>query len=737
MAYSLIISDIIMQSEKTRVQSSVSLEFSSTGVAFIRLAADESEVVILNEQRLLELKAVLEQFKQQEPKGLIILASGSDMFSVGADIKVIGKVTDPADGAKLARTGQDVFDLIAALKCPTIAAISGPCVGGGCELVLACKYRIISDRKSSIIGLPEVKLGILPGFGGTQRMPRLIGFGAAADLILSGKLLKPQKALIAGLVDQVVPWELLKNRAEDIALGRVKVKRPLKQKLACGISHIPLIRRIIASKAEAVVQSKTKGFYPAPLAALDCMRFGYDQGMIAGLENEAKQLGRLIASPECKALVHVFFMTEAAKGLGKSASKACNGLKTMVVGGGVMGAGIASAFAQSECSVILKDLNKEATDRGLNLISGILKRNRSLSDLQRNEILRRVNSAHSFTESSNVGFAIEAIFEELTAKKKVFADLAAAVSPDCILASNTSSLSVTSIAEGLPNPGRFVGMHFFNPVEKMPLVEVVRAQSTDDRTLVMTAALASKLGKFPIIVEDVPGFLVNRVLVPYLNEAAFLLQEGFAIEDIDRAALDFGLPMGPVRLLDEVGLDIATHVQHSLSTAYGERMTAPRFCETLNNRGRKGKKSGSGFYIYNGKSESVDQSVYGLLDLKTPKRADAQSLKKIQTRLVHALINEAVNCLDQGVAGLPGRQAAQQIDLGTVMGMGFPPFRGGVIYYAESLGASGVYRTLVELETLYGARFSPSVGIRQRAERNLSFYESMDAEQSISSGVKL
>ena len=714
-----------MQNEKTRAQSSVTIDFSATGVAFIRLAADEQEVVILNEQRLLELKAILEQFKQQQPKALVIIASGSDMFSVGADIKVIGKVTDPADGAKLARTGQEVFDLIAALSCPTIAAISGPCVGGGCELVLACKYRIITDRKSSIIGLPEIKLGILPGFGGTQRLPRLIGLSRAADLILAGKLLKPNKAREAGLVDQVVPWELLRNRAEEIALGRTKVKRSFGLKTQVLLSKLSVVRKIIASKAESVVRAKTKGFYPAPFAALDCMLFGYDNGMIAGLENEAKQLGRLIASPECKALVNVFFLTESAKSIGKSAAKTCSNIKTMVIGAGVMGAGIATALAQAELPVVIRDTNKEALDRGLEHAKGILAKNKSLSEIQRNDILRKISTSQTYSEASNIGLVIEAVFEEMSVKQQVFAELAPHLSPDALVASNTSSLSISALAENIANPQRVVGMHFFNPVEKMPLVEIVRGQKTDDKTLVILAAITSKLQKFPIIVEDVPGFLINRVLVPYLNEAAFLLQEGCSIEDIDKSALDFGLPMGPIRLLDEVGLDIAMHVQKSLSDAYGERMFGPTFCQTLVAKGKKGRKNSSGFYLYKGKEELVDQSVYELLGLKRPATDLKDQQKKIQSRLVHALLNEAIRCLDEGVAGAPGRQAAQQIDLGTVMGMGFPPFRGGVIFFADALGAAGVYRTLVELEASCGKRFAPTAGIRARAERNLSFYETI------------
>jgi 3-hydroxyacyl-CoA dehydrogenase/enoyl-CoA hydratase/3-hydroxybutyryl-CoA epimerase len=413
----------------------------------------------------------------------------------------------------------------------------------------------------------------------------------------------------------------------------------------------------------------------------------------------------LIVTPESKSLVHLFFLTEASKGLGKGARKQIEGLQGLVVGAGIMGAGIAGALARSGHQVIVKDTSDASLQRGKEHTAKELSKLRYLSSFERAAIANRIDWIQfSSPTMARTGIAIEAVFEDMTLKKKIFTDLASKVPSECILATNTSSLSVTEMAEAVERPERFIGMHFFNPVEKMPLVEIIRGAKTSEETVAKVAAFATEMGKFPIVVNDVPGFLINRILIPYLNEAVYLLQEGHSISDIDRAALSFGMPMGPIRLLDEVGLDVAAHVSKVMVAGYGERMAVPPFAEKLLALDRKGRKNGKGFYDYEGKSATPWSGLHKALDLP---RAPSTPLShsEITERLVYHLVNEAMKCLNQGVAGSDHELAKKQIDLGTVMGIGFPPFHGGVLYYAEQTGLSHIREKLQEFHRKYGARY--------------------------------
>lgn len=701
-------------------------EILDSGAALIRLGAPEERVVTLTFERISTLKAILERFTATPPKGVIITGSGTEMFTAGADINAIAAVTDPAVGERLAREGQQIFDLIEQLPCRTVAAISGPCVGGGCELALACTVRICTDIKATTIGLPEVKLGILPGFGGTQRLPRLIGLPRALDIILAGKTLKAQQALRYGLVNEIVSPQTLLSRAEAIALGNSEPKsKPLDLKTKL-LTFTGIGRGVVRRQAAASVRKESKGFYPAPPAALEAAVFGLGHGMKAGLDFEARELGRLVVTPESKSLVNLFFLTEQAKGLGKAGRKAVDTISAVVVGAGAMGAGIAGALARSESPVILKDTSEASLKHGLDHIKQGLAKSKSLTEQERSFILNRIETTtRDSANSANANFAIEAIFEDLELKKKVLGDLSKVVAPEAIMATNTSSLSVSEIAAAIPSPERVVGMHFFNPVEKMPLVEIIRGKQTSDKTALVVAALATKLGKFPIIVNDVPGFLVNRILSPYLNEAAFLVADGYAIHDIDNAALAFGMPMGPIRLLDEIGLDVAAHVSEIMVKGYGARMMGPSFAKTLVQGGRKGKKSGGGFYDFQENTASVHPDLRRILGVEKPAQIGEPEI--ILDRLLMSLVNEAVRCLDEGVAGAPGADAANQIDLGSVMGFGFPPFRGGLLYYADSIGAQKVSVKLEDLHRKLGERFAPSPGILSRAQSGGTFHAAVSS----------
>jgi 3-hydroxyacyl-CoA dehydrogenase/enoyl-CoA hydratase/3-hydroxybutyryl-CoA epimerase len=464
---------------------------------------------------------------------------------------------------------------------------------------------------------------------------------------------------------------------------------------------------VVKRSAAKALRKQTKGFYPAPVRALEITVAGLGLGRARGMKREAKALGEMIITQESKALVHLFFLTEAAKGLGKSARKAIEGVPALVVGAGTMGAGIATTLARNNHSVIVKDTSDAALTRGREHVRKELSKQRYLSSFERAAIGTRIDWLQTNSPTiARSGIIIEAVFEDIQLKKRIFSDLAQRVSPDCILATNTSSLSVTEMAGAVSGAHRFIGMHFFNPVEKMPLVEIIRGRDTSDETVARVAALTTEMGKFPIVVRDVPGFLINRILIPYLNEAVFLLQEGHSVEEIDDAALSFGMPMGPIRLLDEVGLDVAAHVSKIMVDGYGDRMAVPDFAATLQVLGRKGRKSMAGFYDYKG---SKSTPWMGLQEaLKIPHSPQYPlSRDELQERLMFHLVNEAMKCLAEGVAGDDRELAKKQIDLGTVMGIGFPPFRGGVIYFAERYGVDKIKARLRELELSCGVRYRP------------------------------
>lgn len=690
----------------------VSLAFSHDGtLATVMLAAPHERAVTLTAERFASLQDALSRVEAARPKGLVILGPSPEMFCVGADVNVIRDVDSPGFGTELAIKGQKLYDFLDKLSCRTVIAVSGPCVGGGCELAVACDIRLISDHPASAIGLPETKLGILPGWGGTQRLPRLIGLPRALDIILAGKTLRPDQALKAGLVDEIVPSASLRERAEAVALGLRKVARRKMRFTDRVATFTPPGRALVRSKANKALQKTAKGFYPAPIRALDVTVKGLGTSMSRGLELEAAALGELICTPESKALVHIFFLTEMSKSIGKAAKHGIDRQRVTVIGAGVMGAGIGQAFARAGLSVVLKDTTESALKRGMEQIRSDLSKVRSLSSFERAAVASRVEPVTISSQSlgrSNI--VIEAVFEEMSLKKKIFGDLASRVGEQCILASNTSSLSISEMAQDVAYPERFVGMHFFNPVSQMPLVEIIRGNQTSDDTVSRVAALASKLGKFPIVVRDVPGFLVNRILVPYLNEAGYLLSEGFSVDEIDTAATTFGLPMGPIRLLDEVGLDVASHVSSIMLNGYGERMTSPDHVSKLVALARIGKKSKAGFYDY-GKGKPAPWPGLAKL-VASHASAEKPQLTELQDRLVLHLVNEAFKCLEEGVAGSDHDHASRQIDLGTVMGIGFPPFRGGVMYYAKKRGLSEIRDRLGEFERRYGRRYEVAQSLR-------------------------
>lgn len=704
------------------------------GIGIIRLGGGTADaavdkVPVLNAPRMEQLKAILVQVRSNTSlKGLVIIGSAGGAFCAGADLNALNGVSDAKHGEKLAKQGQDIFEIIERLPITTVAAISGPCVGGGCELVLSCNYRIATGSSATRIGLPEINLGILPGFGGTQRLPRLIGLPAALDIILAGKVIAAKQARKVGLVDEVIGGEgdsfaELEKTALKIAAGQHKPQRKgisISDRL---LTFTGIGRNIVAGQSKKQIWKATKGNYPAPTRALDIAILGLSKGTQAGYAEEAVALGELAVTSVAKSLIHVFFLTEAAKKLGRGAKDELKDLSVAVIGAGVMGQGIASSFLHKGVTVELVDPAAPALEKARQHIKDGIDKRRSMSEEQKAKCMSQLLLRSDVSQVKSANFFIEAATENGELKQKIFAGIEAIASDTAFIASNTSSIPITDLSSGLKRPERFIGMHFFNPVEKMPLVEIIRGRNTNERSLIATAALTSRLGKHPVVVEDVSGFLVNRTLTPYLVEAAILLSEGYSETDIDKAATDFGMPMGPIRLLDEVGLDVVSKVSDIIEKAYGERMKGPHYAEILVQKGRLGRKSGAGFYQYQGKDHQLDPALSEMLNLPEGNALAVTDRGFIRDRLIMRLVNEAVLCLDEGVAGNPGAEAAGQVDLASVMGIGFPPFRGGIIFYAESLGAKAIYAKLMELADAHGSRFMPSAGIKSRAEKGGGFYK--------------
>jgi 3-hydroxyacyl-CoA dehydrogenase/enoyl-CoA hydratase/3-hydroxybutyryl-CoA epimerase len=698
-------------------RGAVALSVGGDGIAELRLGGADDGVVTLTKERLESLEQALAAIAADpRVRGVLVCGPGPGMFCAGADVNLIRGVTDAAAGEAAAVRGRSIFQQFRRLKVPVVAAIEGPCLGGGLELALFCDARIASDHPSTQIGLPEVKLGILPGFGGTQNLPRLVGLPAALDLILNGKLLRGRQARKLGVVDRLVPPAKLLPIARQelqrlIAAGRKAPARRLKG-LASWLSRTPL-RALAVRQAAKALQKGQARFYPAPAAALQCCVNAFTLPPEQALAAEAKALGAMIVTPVSRGLVHLFFLTERSKRLGKGEGARDLG-RGLVVGGGVMGAGIAGLLAQKGLRVRLCDLDLDVLARAKGRLQKDLGKRLKRRHLERHEaqaIQDRLAVGTDWGSLQATDLWLEAVVENLDLKRKLMAQaVERGLPPAAILATNTSSLSVTAMAEAVPNPERVVGLHFFNPPEKMPLVEVIRGEKTSDAAVATACRLAVRLGKFPVVTTDAAGFLVNRCLAPYLNEAARLLVEGTPAEAIDAAMLEFGMPMGPCRLLDEVGFDVAAKVSDVMQAAFPERMVPCELFAAMAAAKLLGAKTGGGLYGPDGSGAGPGRSVVASLQRQRGTPGLAASPAELVHRLIYPLVDEAWRCLDDGVV-----QSEDDLDLGLVMGIGFPPFTGGITRFARQVGLARVVAVLDELSRTFGARFQPSDGLRRRA----------------------
>jgi 3-hydroxyacyl-CoA dehydrogenase/enoyl-CoA hydratase/3-hydroxybutyryl-CoA epimerase len=687
-------------------------------VAILHLGAASESVVTLTERRLDSLKELLLRLKEdRQLRGLIVTGPGPSMFAAGADINLIQAIEDQQEGERCSIKGQMIFDLFQDLPVPVVGAIEGPCLGGGLEMTLCFDVRVVSDDPSTNLGLPEVKLGIVPGFGGTQRLPRLLGLPKALDLILTGKILKPKKAIRIGLADRLVPGARLLEAAHEEVRKLIGQRRKSPPRRLRGMdkwmSKVSFLRAMIRKKVGKKLSSGQARFYEAPPTALNLCLDAFAQPKAEGFRREAQALGRLIVSPTCKGLVRLFFLTERAKRLAKHEdSKEIR--NALVIGGGVMGAGIAGQMASRGMQVRLADLDGDALARAKARLQKVLNKRVSRRSLQKHEAVAIQDRLAVSTEWGSLRYTemvLEAVVENLELKQKLFREAVERGLPDdAVIATNTSSLPVDQMAQGLPSPERVVGLHFFNPPEKMPLVEVIRGAKTSEGTVATSCKLAVKLGKFPVVVKDSPGFLVNRCLAPYLNEAARLMLEGSEPEFVDKVMLDFGFPMGPARLLDEVGFDVAAKVSEVMSAAFAERerMQPSPLCEAMVSTGHLGQKRDGGLYDKSGQGPGPGRAVLKELRQKTPQRETSRS--EVLERLVYPMVDEAYRCLKEGLV-----ESEEDLDLGLVMGIGFPPFTGGITEFARREGLKQIVRALTRLSEELDARFKPGEGLREHA----------------------
>ena len=677
-----------------------------------------------------EFIATLQRQDQDAAVRAIVFISGKpDLFIAGADIEEFLALDSAKDAETMSREGQILLDRIEALRKPVVFAVHGACLGGGVEASLAAHYRIATDHPKTVFALPEVMLGLIPGAGGTQRLPRTVGIRNALDMILTGRNVRAKKALKIGLIDELVHPAILRDVAIDRAGGLADGSR----KRSTGrnghnaadlvLEDNPVGRAVIFRKARESTIAKTKGKYPAPLAAIEAVKTGYEHGRERGFGAEARLFGEMAATPESRELIFLFFATSSLKkdpGVDLPAPEPKPVRKVGILGAGFMGSGIASIAVQQGSLVRLKDAEPDRVGRGLKAVSDVLRerlKKRQITRQQFADYMSLVGGTVDYSGFANAHLVIEAVFEDLALKHTVLKEVEPRLPDDAVYASNTSSIPIGRIADAAARPGNVLGMHFFSPVHKMPLLEVIVTPKTKKEATVAAVAYGKKLGKHVIVVNDGPGFYTTRILSAYMNEAGLLVDEGADILALDKALVDFGFPVGPIKLLDEVGIDVGSKIGPILADAFGERMKPAESFRVVVEAGRTGRKGKSGFYLYEEgeKAERVDPSVYALLS-SGPTRKPMPAGDMV-TRCVLAMVNEAAHCLDEGILRSP-----RDGDIGAVFGLGFPPFLGGPFRWVDAQGVAAVVRQLEALHARLAPRFEPARRLVAMAGRGDRFY---------------
>jgi 3-hydroxyacyl-CoA dehydrogenase / enoyl-CoA hydratase / 3-hydroxybutyryl-CoA epimerase len=712
-------STIAAHSEQSDAPARLELE---EGIAVIRLDQPGKAVNVLSASMADTMREILDRLEAERGsiRAALIVSGKPGTWIAGADIDDFTRLQSAADGERMSRAGHELLNRLERLRFPVVAAIDGAALGGGLELALACTYRLASDSPRTKLGLPEVQLGILPGGGGTQRLPRLIGVRAALDLMLTGKQLDARRARKLGLVDEIAPAATFEQAARQVAMELADGSRTPRAARPKGspqwVENVPGIRQVIFRKAREGVMEKTRGLYPAPLKILEVVVHGLDRPLAEGLDREAQAFGELSVSPEARALVHLFFATTAAK-RSPAGGEEREIRQSAVVGAGFMGASIAAMTAENGIPTRMKDVSLEGAARGLKTARELLARRARRRRRPRHEtsrLLDRVQATAEYVGFRHVDLVIEAVFEDLELKHRVIREVEEASGPDTILGSNTSTIPITRLAESATRPERVIGLHFFSPVEKMPLLEIITTDRTASWVTATCHAYGKRIGKTPIVVSDSPGFYANRILTPYMNEAALLLQEGVPIEEIDSALTAWGMAVGPITLYDEVGIDVAQKAGGIMREELGDRLPVNQVVDRMVEDGRLGRKNGRGFYTYaGGGKKSADSSVYALIG--APPRRSLPA-REIQERVSLMMVNEAVRTLEEGVI-----RSAADGDVGAVLGLGFAPFRGGPFWFIDQHGAATVVARLRYLQARNGDRFQPAALLVERSESGERF----------------
>jgi 3-hydroxyacyl-CoA dehydrogenase/enoyl-CoA hydratase/carnithine racemase len=719
--------------------TTLSLSYFEVDIAVITIGDEQTSANILSRHVLEALEHHLDELDNlKNLAGLVIRSGKPGMFIAGADLKEFVTWLDAPkeEVASFCRRGKQLFGRLASSNYVTVAAIDGICVGGGAELAVWCDRRILTDRGETAFGFPEVKLGLFPGWGGTARTPRMLGLANGVELVTGGETIDAQTAAAMGLANDVL--QRANAPADDpllaAAIGMIRAEqksqdfRRDRERWAAPIAISDTELGFLGATASAYIQQQTKGQYPAPLAALELMLGAAGVDLNTACQMEAEEFPKLFGSPVNRALLNVFFLRDRSKKTGGIAADVSPRkiASAGVVGAGVMGQGITAANVKRGIPVSLMDADQAALARGVQGVLNEVSYNKQLKgpDVKRAvELAPLVNGTFSDIELSHSDIIVEAIIEKPEAKQHLFARLEPLLKDDTILCSNTSTIPITQLAEGLEHPDRFCGLHFFNPVRQMPLVEVIRGRQTSDATIVTAATYARTLGKSPIVMNDGPGFLVNRLLLPYMNEAALLVCEGASIKEIERAAKDFGMPMGPITLYDVVGIDVAVHAGRTMAAAFPDRVVPAPIVEKVFERGRIGQKVGKGFFDYGppkaGKPPRGSDSpeVNQLIDECRAGAKRKFSQEELTDRLFMPMLVEATRVLEDKIVS-----DVRDVDLGLIMGIGFPPFRGGLFFWADHVGVAKIFEKLKQYAPL-GKRFGPTAMLTDLAHRNGRFYD--------------